>query len=355
MTQGFDTSVLLDAIAPEEVAALVQSRGGSKKHLSSAAVVGVVIACLAVWMVCSMGIAEAVVDSFSLRASVLNIGSYIFLGGALAAGIGFLLQSKQEDPELVAARLQRFVERNGLLHAKDPKPPRLTGLIFDEGHEPRSDVRFRSGPAHTVPFEIAQYSYRTGSEFRDRSERPTRVQWTYTAVTAGRSLPRTLLDARKNDHWFGSSVPASLATSQLVPLPDGLQDHFTLYAPLGHAPEALHMFTPEVLTMIQRAAPDFDVETADDQIIFFTQKKLDLSQTHIWEQFSQLVFGVGAVMVNGVEGQAATFGGAAAEAPAGRQVLRKRRITPTLVMFAGAAVVLLAARLLLTGPWAGLL
>lgn len=356
MIPSFDTSVLLDEIPPQEVAALVQQAQGAQKRLSGVALVALVVVCLAVWMVCSLGMAQAAVDSFSLRSPVLNVGSYIFLGGALAAGIGFFLQSRGEDPELQLARLERFVQRNGLRHVKDPKRPRLTGFIFEQGHEPRSEVRFRSGPGHPFPFEIARYSYRTGPVLRDRSKRPTRVNWTYLALTAGRSLPRTLLDAKKNDHWLVSSVPASLASSQLVPLPDGLQDHFKLYAPDGHAPEALQMFTPGVLDMLRRVAPDFDVETADDQIIFFTRKYLDLHKTQSWEQFSQLVFGVGAAMVTGVEERLAPFAGSTpAAALPGRTVLRRSRMSPALLMFAGAGAVLLAARLLLTGPLAGLL
>lgn len=356
MIQGFSTSALLEEIPPGDVASLANSAGGTRKRLSVAATACLVVACLAVWMACSVGMAGAAVDSFTLETPVLNIASWIFMAGALAAGIGFFLESRKEDPELRAARLQNFVQRNGLLFARDAKRPRLTGLIFEEGHEPRSKVRFRSGPGQPFPFEIAHYSYRTGSEFRDRSERPTRVAWTYIALGAGRSLPRTLLDAKRNDPWFGSSVPASLAKSQLVALPEGLQEHFKLYAPEGHAPEALQLFTPEVLDLLHKVAPDFDVETADDQIIFFTRKNLDFHNTGTWEQFSRLVFGVGAAMVNGAPGQLAGFAGTGATAAKpGRQVLRRSRISPLLAVFLGGAVVLLAARLLLTGPWAGLL
>lgn len=51
--------------------------------------------------------------------------------------------------------------------------------------------------------------------------------------------------------------------------------------------------------MLHSVAPDFDAETADDHIIFFTRKNLDFHNTETWEQFSQLVFGVGAAIVNG--------------------------------------------------------
>lgn len=83
MTQGFNASVLLEAIPPGDVAALANSAGGTRKRLSCAAV-ALVVVCPAVWMACSVGMAGAAVDSFTLKTPVLNIASWIFV-----AGIGF--------------------------------------------------------------------------------------------------------------------------------------------------------------------------------------------------------------------------------------------------------------------------
>ncbi|MCV9993410.1 hypothetical protein OIU93_03755 [Paeniglutamicibacter sp. ZC-3] len=108
---------------------------------------------------------------------------------------------------------------------------------------------------------------------------------------------------------------------------------------------------------LKRDAPEFDVETVDDQIIFFARKELDLGRAQTWEQLSDLVFGVGATMVGLADSQPVDrFGMNASRevTPAGR-TLRKRRITPALLWTVGAAAMLVLARLLFTGPLEGML
>lgn len=195
-------------------------------------------------------------------------------------------------------------------------------------------------------------SNRTGAASRDNTHRPTREEWTYIALTAGRSLPRTLLAAKKSNHWFISRVPVSLDRAQCVSLPADFADDFKLYAPEGHDFEALELFTPEVLETMRGTAPDFDVETADDRIIFFTRRKLDFGQSQTWEQLSALIFGVGATMVNRTGGQPASFTASTppAQNPAARQGLRKSRISPALLLFAGPTTDLTAGPTTRTPP-----
>lgn len=357
MTHGFDTSAFREQPTPEEVAAQAQSGRAWLRTAPKTTVIGLGAACLAVWLVCSMGIAAAAVDSFSLGASYLNIGSGIFLGGVLAAAIGFLLQAKGEDPQVAAAKLARFIQRNGLFHHQEPKLPKLAGTIFEQGHHRRSWMRFRNSPAHPFPFEIAHYSYQTGSGIREANERPSVTSWTYVALTADRTLPRILLDAKANDNWFASSVPESLAKSQLLALDGEHARHFKVYAPAGYEDEAHRIFAPEVLEKLKRDAAEFDVETVDDRIIFFARKELDLGRGQTWEQLSDLVFGVGATMVGLADARPADrFGKNASRevTPTGR-TLRKRRITPALLWTLGAAAMLMLARLLFTGPLEGML
>ncbi|MFL4477951.1 hypothetical protein ACIPUB_06640 [Paeniglutamicibacter sp. ORCA_105] len=357
MTPGFDTSAFREQPSPEEISAQAQSGRAWLRTAPKSIVIGLATACLVVWLVCSMGIAEAMVDSFNLDASYLNIGSGIFLGGVLAAAIGFLLQTRDEDPQVIAAQLARFVQRNGLSHNEEPKLPKLQGTIFEQGYHPRSWRRFRNSPAHPFPFEIAHYSYQTGSQVRDHDERPSVTSWTYVALTADRTLPRILLDAKANDNWFASSVPASMAKSQLLSLDGEHGSDFKVYAPEGYEQEAQRIFAPEVLERLKRDAPEFDVETVDDQIIFFARKELDLGRAQTWEQLSDLVFGVGATMVGLADSQPADrFGKNASRevTPAG-STLRKRRITPALLWTVGAVAILVLARLLFTGPLEGML
>lgn len=355
MSTGLDTSVFQQPVSPAEAGSR-PGRWGNLGFVPKGVLVPLVAACLAVWLLCSMGIAEAAVDSFGLDAPALNIGSGIFLGGVVAAAIGFILEARGEDPQIATIRVRRFVQQNGLFYQEEATLPKLKGVIFEQGHHARSGLRFRSGPAHPFPFEIAHYSYRTGTERHGPNERPSTTTWTYIALTADRVLPRIVCDARENNHWFVSSVPASLAASQLVPLDGEHEKAFKLYAPEGYEQQARRIFTAEVLGMLRHDAPAFDVETADDQIVFFIRKELDLTREETWQQISRIVFGVGAAMVGLAAHQPADrFGRNATQevAPAGR-TLRRRRITPALLWILAGAVMLVLARVLLTGPLAAL-
>lgn len=355
MISELDTSVFRDPVPAEEIAAQ-RPTGIAGLITSRLFLVGFAAACLAVWLVGSMAIAEAAVDSFTLDASAVNVGSGIFLAGVLAAAVGFLLQGPMEDPRITAAKRSRFVQRNGLSYKADPKLPKIDAMIFGEGHHPQSWKRFRNGPAHPFPFEVAHFSYRTGSQ--NRNDRPSAVTWTYAAVTAERRLPRMLLDAKGNDPWVGSSVPVRLAQSQQVPLPEDLNRHFTLYAPEGHEAAALAVFTPEVLRRLLVEAPGFDVETVDDSIIFFTRGELDLGSEGTWEQLSRVIFGPGAALVGMANGPVSAqrfASGAAQTVPSEGRTLKRRTLTPALILTVGAFAFLVLARLLLTGPLNGLI
>ena len=356
MSNWFDTSVFRQPVSPEEAGSL-SGRGGAFGALPKKIVIPLVAACLAVWLFCSMGVAEAVVDSFSPGTSALNIGSVIFLAGVIAAAIGILFEARKEDPRIAAVRLSRFVQQNGLFHEEDPVLPKLNGAIFEQGHHPSSGMRFRNGPAYPFPFEIAHYSYQTGSENHRPNQRPSTTSWTYIALTADRVLPRIVCDAKQNDFWFFSSIPTGPAKSQVVPLEGEHGKEFKLYAPEGYGQQAQRIFPAEVLGRLLQDAPAFDVETVDDQIIFFTRKKLDLTREDTWQQISQLVFGVGAAMVGLADRQPADRFGRNETPPvttAGR-TLRTRFFTPAVLLTMGAAAMLVVARLLFTGPLAGML
>jgi hypothetical protein len=358
MTSHLDTSVFREPVPAEEITAQKATGIAGIMTGSRLALAGFAAACLAVWLVCSMGIAAAAVDSFDLDVSALNVGSGIFLAGVLAAAVGFLIQGRVEDPRIAAAKLKRFVQRNGLSYKADPKLPKIDATIFGEGHHPQSWKRFRNGPAQPIPFEVAHFSYRTGPLSRNRNDRPSVTAWTYAALTADRRLPRMLLDAKNGDPWFGSSVPVSLAKSQEVALPEELNRDFTLYAPEGHEAAARAVFTPAVLRRLLAEAPGFDVETVDNSIVFFARGELDLSNEDTWERLSRMIFGPGADLVGLANGPASAqrfASGAAQTLRPGSQSLKRRTITPALLWTVGGFAVLVLARVLLTGPLNGLI
>ena len=356
MSHRLDTSAFQQPVSPEEAGSL-PGPWGALGIVPRGVKIPLFAGCLAVWLLCSMGIAEAAVDSFRLDASALNVGSVIFLTGVVIAAIGFLLEARKEDPRIAAIRLSRFVQQNGLVHQEDPALPKLNGSIFEQGHSPGSGMRFRSGPTHPFPFEIAHYTYETGTERRGANERPSTTTWTYIALTADRVLPRIVCDAKQNDFWFVSSIPAGLAKSQLVPLEGGHGKEFKLYAPAGYEQQAQRIFPSEVLGRLLHDAPAFDVEAVDDQIIFFTRKKLDFTREDTWQQLSGIVFGVGAAMVGLAEHQPADRFGRNETPPvtAAGRTLGTRFLTPAVLLTVGAAAMLVVARLLFTGPLAGML
>ncbi|MBP3043967.1 hypothetical protein KKR91_05015 [Arthrobacter jiangjiafuii] len=358
MSSQLDMSAFLDPVTADDVAAYPLTGIAGILAAPKRVLAGLAAAGLLVWLVCSMGIARAAAESFGPQLSALNIGSGIFLGGILLAAVGFLLGGPREDPRIAAVRRNRFVDRNGLFYQADPGLPKMDATIFGQGHHRRTWHRFRSGPTQTLPFEVAHYSYQTGSPGGDgRDRRPSVTAWTYAAVGVDRHLPRMLLD-KGNDPWVGSSVPASLAKSQRIPLADGLDGSFTLYAPQGQEDVAGAVFTPEVLRRLLIDAPEFDVETIDDQIIFFTRKQLDLSREEAWDRLSSLIFGVGAAMAGLANRPASTArfaSGAPKPVPPSGRILKRRTVTPALLWTAGGLAVLVLARALLTGPLNGII
>lgn len=357
MISRFDTSVFAEPVSGQELAGRAPTGIARIRQGSTPVLWGLAAACLAVWLVASMAVGEAFVDSFGVDVSPVNVGSGIFLGGVLLAAIGFAVQGMGEDPRLAAARMDRFVERNGLTYTQDPKLPKADATIFDQGHHRQAWRRFRNGPSHSLAFEVANYSYQTGPRVRERNEPPAVTSWTYATVTGERSLPRMLLDTKDNDRWFGSSLPVSLAKSQIVPLGGDLDKHFTLYAPEGHEAAARAVFTEEVLRRLLVEAPGFDVETIDNQIVFFTRGELDLSSEAAWARLSPVIFGVGALMAAKTPdaGNMRFIGSAPEEVKPGGRVLKNRFFTPALFWTLGGFAVLVLARVLLQGPLDGLL
>ena len=171
MTIQLDTSVFCDLPPAEEIAAQKPTGVAGLMTGSKLVLAGFAAACLAVWLVCSLGIAGAAVSSFGLDVSAVNVGSGIFLAGVLAAAVGFLRQGPVEDPRIAAAKLHRFVHRNGLSYTADPKLPKIEATIFGEGHHPQCAQRFRNGPAHAFPFEVAHFSSRNDPLSRNRNNR----------------------------------------------------------------------------------------------------------------------------------------------------------------------------------------
>lgn len=249
----------------------------------------------------------------------------------------------------------RFAGDNGLVVLEALDTSGRAGMIFGYGGERRTETVFRSGSQHPIPFEVGYHSARR-PDMKQASNTPNygREGWTYVALTIDRRLPRMVLDARRNDGVVRSSLPEVLADSQRLSLEGDFDRHFTLYAPASYERDALYVFTPDLMALLIDNAAVFDIETVDDQIIFFTKERLPLDDPAVWQQISELLDTVGAKFSS----QTARYADARVAdarsntiAPVGRRLKRSRRVIFNLIL----AAVLLTGLALLVPPMLALL
>ena len=90
--------------------------------------------------------------------------------------------------------------------------------------------------------EFANYRYTTGS-----GKNKTTHTWGYVAVKLDVPLPHIVLDAKGNNGIFGSNLPATFDKDQRLSLEGDFDEYFSLYCPQGYEPDALYLFTPDIM------------------------------------------------------------------------------------------------------------
>jgi hypothetical protein len=116
----------------------------------------------------------------------------------------------------------------------------------------------------------------------------------YLAVTLPRRMPHMILDARGNDRGLRSSLQHQPRASQRLSLEGDFDEHFRLFVPEGYEPDALYVFTPDLMALLIDETGDLDVEIRDDRLIVYRPGGFDLLDERTWQRFTAILATLGA-------------------------------------------------------------
>ena len=168
----------------------------------------------------------------------------ILVLGALAAAL-LLRRSGAVGGWEQTYRLFHFAQANGMEWYPQIEDPGYPGVIFDRGsgRAAYSGARATSGRA----LDIGNYMYTTGS-----GDDRTVHRWGFMALRLDRRIPHCVVDARANNSLFGASSLGSFSKEQVLRLEGDFNAHFTLYCPRGYEADALYIFTPDLMALLDR-------------------------------------------------------------------------------------------------------
>lgn len=217
-----------------------------------------------------VGVVSIVIGLLDTQWEQSMIGFMLTGFGALASA-GWAIMARQAD--ILAIRLGRFAEQNGLLYSRGPVAVGHQGVIFQIGHSRRADnVIEKVSSDDGLRFEMGDYQYTTGSGKNRRTS-----YWTYFCVELDRNVPHMLLDAISNNiSLFGRSImsnlPETFNKGQVLSLEGDFNKHFTLYAPKEYKQDAYYVFTPDLMALLIDNARNFDAEVIDNKVFFYTPR-----------------------------------------------------------------------------------
>ena len=273
---ALDVTPLGERVTLAEVAADRRAHGGSvtsdpRVVRVALAMIGVIIILVLSWLIGleAVQLAGLALSPFLIAAP---IAALLFWAGA----VGFARYWRSETADHRFIRLDRFAATNGLAVVEGRSEAPATGVIFEQSRDRFLTLRVVS--AQHPLFEVANLV----SVVRIDAQRSAATNWTYLEVPLDRPLPHVLLDSKRNDSFFGSTLPEAFRRSQVLSLEGDFDQHFTLYCPEGYERDALYLFTPDVMAVMIDHAADFDVEVIGDRAYFFVDRTVDLASPAFW-------------------------------------------------------------------------
>ncbi len=273
---ALDVTPLGERVTLAQVAADRRSHGGSitsdpRLVRVLIAVIGAVVIVVVAWLI-GVEVAQLAASGLSPLLIAAPIAALLFWCGA----VGFARYWRSETADHRFIRLDRFAAANGLVVVEGRSESPAEGVIFEQSRDRYLTLRVVSA-GHPL-FEVANLV----SVVRIDAQRSAATNWTYLAVPLERSLPHVLLDSKRNDTLFGSTLPEAFRRSQVLSLEGDFDEHFTLYCPEGYERDALYLFTPDVMAVMIDHAADFDVEVIGEHAYFFVDRAVDLASAPFW-------------------------------------------------------------------------
>lgn len=217
---------------------------------------------------------------------VIIIGVFFALTYAIIGGFGALARRWE-----TWARMDKFATANGMMFSPRDAGPSYPGAIFGIGdHRLAVDhVRSIEDPANPARFfDFGNYRYTTGSG----KNRTTRT-WGFLAFHLDRRLPNMVLDAKANNGFFGTNLPASFVKDQAMSLEGDFDRYFTLYAPQAYERDALYVFTPDLMALLIDEASPFDVEIIDDWMFVYSNTAFRTGDANLYARLFRIMDTVG--------------------------------------------------------------
>jgi hypothetical protein len=197
-----------------------------------------------------------------LRSLIFPIAVLVVVVAIIAVGIVRGVGSFGRRWELWA-RMDKFARANGMTFSPLDGNPSYPGAIFQIGDTRQAVDHLRSADGRF--FDLGNFRYTTGSG----KSRSTRT-WGFLAFHLDRKLPNMVLDSKANNGFFGTNLPATFDKNQVLSLEGDFDKYFTLYCPKQYEPDALYVFTPDLMALLIDEAAPFDVEIIDDWMFVYS-------------------------------------------------------------------------------------
>jgi hypothetical protein len=219
-------------------------------------------------------LAGAVGEGGGFTGALFGVLPFLVIGVAITlAVVGFTAAGRTAAVRMF--RLDRFARANGMSYQPRFDSPGLPGMIFSIGSARQASDLVRGDRPRFV--EFANYRYTTGS-----GKNKTTHTWGYVAVKLDVPLPHIVLDAKGNNGIFGSNLPATFDKDQRLSLEGDFDEYFSLYCPQGYEPDALYLFTPDIMARFIDNAAALDVEIVDDWLFLYAKRDFSTLDPATW-------------------------------------------------------------------------
>ncbi len=276
----FDARPLVEPVDPAAARAFthqLQMGGRLPSGFTGSTVVGIVVMAIAVVMFASvfLTVAFSVVDAGAGGFGMLvGLAPLLIVGVVVAVvAVAFVAGTRASAQRMY--RLDRFARANGMSYEPRLDSPGLPGMIFGVGDARQSTDLVRGDRPRFV--EFANYRYTTGS-----GKNRTTHTWGYVAVRLDAPLPHIVLDATGNNGLFGSNLPATFDKDQRLGLEGDFDRYFSLSCPEGYEPDALYLFTPDIMARFIDNAAALDVEIVDDWLFLYSKRDFSTLDPATW-------------------------------------------------------------------------
>ncbi|WP_430593369.1 hypothetical protein [Humidisolicoccus flavus] len=190
---------------------------------------------------------------------------------ATVGAIATILWLRRRSAEQQQMALYLLAKENDWEFLPERNELPLSGMIFSYGGTTQNILM----PDEDT--EIARHSFDV-----EAGKHSQRYTYTYIAFRLQRSLPHIVLDAKGNNLTpFGGSLPTLYKRSQQLELEGDFNRYFTLYVPDGFGPDALYIFTPDLMQLLIEHASNYDVEIIGNWMILFTRGAKDLTDPEL--------------------------------------------------------------------------